>query len=278
MQIYMMNSMKRFHTLAAYLVALALTGAVTLKSEQPGKIRGRAIVRTVTGQASYSIGGVNLPLKPNMELDAGTLITTGPNSVVYLNVNGLSSSVRIQADTTMAIPQMDRIGSAREGDTETQLDLRIGSILGQVKKVSANSTYEIKTPHGVAGIRGTDFEVTVSQEATGTYLVTFTSVQGTVICSAVVNGSIETHTLQTGDSWSPGNGDPHRAEPNLIDEYEALIEQMITIIQQGGPTTITIPILPVFPTGGPPSGGASSGDGVQSTPPPPPPVSDSSGA
>ena len=184
--------MKRFQTVAAYLVALALTGAFTLKSEQPGKTRGHATVRTVMGIATYNSGGGAMTLKPNMELEAGTTISTGPDSVVYLNVNGLSSSVRIQADTTMSIPQMERIGSAREGDTETTLDIKLGSILGQVKKVSGNSTYEIKTPHGVAGIRGTDFEVQVQQLPDGKYLVTFTSVQGTVIVSAVVAGEIQT--------------------------------------------------------------------------------------
>jgi hypothetical protein len=258
------NFMKRFHTIVAYLVALALTGAVTVKSDQPGKIRGRAIVRTVNGNATYDAGAGAMPLHANMELDPGTTITTGPDSVVYLNVNGLSSSVRIQADTTMAIPQMDRIGAAREGDTETTLDLKVGSILGQVKKVSGNSTYEIKTPHGVAGIRGTDFEVTAQQLPDGKYLVTFTSVQGIVIVSAVVAGEIQTRTLKTGDSWTPGEGEPHPAPQNLIDEYLALIDAMNLSIttQPTGPTPI--PIRPVFPNGPPPqqnTSGNNTGEG-----------------
>jgi hypothetical protein len=255
------NFMKRLHTIAAYLVALALTGAFTLKSEQPGSVRGRATVRTVTGTATFNAGGGTMALRPNMELDPGTTITTGPESVVYLSVNGLSSSVRIQADTTMAIPQMDRIGSAREGDTETTLDLKIGSILGQVKKVSGNSTYEIKTPHGVAGIRGTDFEVLVVQLPDGKYLVTFTSVQGTVIVSAVVAGEIQTRTLKTGDSWTPGEGEPHPTAQALLDNYIQLIDEMIFSFTPPVPPP-TIPILPVFPTGNPPGGGASSGDGT----------------
>jgi len=246
--------MNKIHKIAAYLVALALTGAVTLKSEQPGTIRGRATVRTVTGTATYNAGAGTMALKPNMELDPGTTISTGPDSVVYLSVNGLSSSVRIQADTTMAIPQMDRIGSGREGDTETTLDLKLGSILGQVKKVSGNSRYEIKTPHGVAGIRGTDFEVTVAQLPDGKYLVTFTSVQGTVIVSAVVAGEIQTRTLKTGDSWSPGEGEPRPAAQDLLIEYEQLINEMISTLQQGGGGTITIPIVSPYPTGSPPNG------------------------
>jgi hypothetical protein len=203
-----------------------------------------------------------MALKPNMVLDPGTLISTGPESVVYLSVNGLSSSVRVQADTTMAIPQMDRIGSAREGDTETTLDLKIGSILGQVKKVSGNSTYEIKTPHGVAGIRGTDFGVVVVQLPDGKYLVTFTSVQGIVIVSAVVAGEIQTRRLNTGDSWTPGEGEPHPAAQTLLDNYESLILELGNITQNFPPPPPGIPILPVFPTGSPPGQGGSSGDGT----------------
>jgi len=259
--------MKRLHTIAAYLVALALTGAVTLKSEQPGKVRGRATVRTVTGTASFNSGAGTQILKPNMELDPGTIITTGPESVVYLSVNGLSSSVRIQADTSLAIPQMDRIGSAREGDTQTTLDLKIGSILGQVKKVSGNSSYEIKTPHGVAGIRGTDFGVVVIQLPDGKYVVTFTSVQGTVFVSAVVAGEIQSRRLNTGDSWTPGEGEPHPAAQTLLDNYAQLIEEMV-VFTQNPPPPPNIPILPVFPTGNPPGGGSSSGDGTQTAPPP----------
>jgi FecR protein len=250
--------MKRLHTIAAYLVALALTGAVTVKSEQPGKVRGRATVRTVTGTATFNAGAGTMALKPNMELDPGTVITTGPESVVYLSVNGLSSSVRVQADTTMAIPQMDRIGSAREGDTETTLDLKIGSILGQVKKVSGNSTYEIKTPHGVAGIRGTDFGVVVIQLPDGKYMVTFTSVQGVVMVSAVVAGEIQVRRLNTGDSWTPGEGEPHPAAQTLLDDYMQLLLEMENIIQSITPPPPGIPIVPPYPTGNPPGGGSSS--------------------
>jgi hypothetical protein len=241
--------MKRLQTIAAYVVALALTGAFAVKSDQPGTIRGRAIVRTVIGQASYNAGGGQMALHANMELDPGTTITTGPDSIVYLNVNGLSSSVRIQGDTTVAIPQMDRIGAAREGDTVTMLDLKTGSILGQVKKVSGNSSYTIKTPHGVAGIRGTDFEVEVRPMPDGKFMSTFTSVQGTVIVSAVVAGEIQTRTLKTGDSWTPGEGEPHPLPQNVIDQYEV----WITGFPQENPVGPTpIPIRPVFPTGGPP--------------------------
>jgi hypothetical protein len=56
----------------------------------------------------------------------------------------------------------------------------------------------------VAGIRGTDWSVTVTALANGQYEVTFTSVQGTVVASAVVNGALQTKTLNGGESWIVG--------------------------------------------------------------------------
>ncbi len=245
--------MKRLQTLAACLVVLMLVGVVSLKSEQPGKIQGKAIVRSVNGTATYTVAGSSNPLKVNMELDPGTLITTGPNSYVFLSVNGVSSALRVQENTTVAIPTMSRIGSDREGDTETMLDLRVGSLLGQVKKVSANSTYEIKTPHGVAGIRGTDWGIVVVQLPDGRYMSTFTSVAGQVIVSAPVDGSIQTETLTDGQSWTPGDG-PVRPTPlqylnNCLNEISELVNGIFPPSFHGpGPFH---PIFPVFPVGPP---------------------------
>jgi hypothetical protein len=170
--------------------------------------------------------------------------------VVFLSINGLSSAVRVQESTTMAIPQMERIGSAREGDTQTTLDLKGGSILGQVKKVSANSSYEIKTPRGVAGIRGTDFEVSVESLPDGKYRVTFTSVKGQVIASAVVDGAIQTKTLHDGESWTPGEGDVHATPQNLLNQFAGLIDVLINVVNAlPTGTTVTVPIIPHIPPG-----------------------------
>jgi hypothetical protein len=273
--------MKRVQIIAAYLMVILLTGALTLKSDQPGKIEGKAKVRTVSGKAVYSVGGAWMPLKVNMELAAGTTIHTDPDSFVYLSVNGLSSAVRIAGNTTMTVEDMQRVGASREGDTTTLLSIKTGSILGQVKKVSANSTYEIKTPHGVAGIRGTDFGIVVYEDANGNPVVTFTSVSGQVIVSAIVNGSIETVTLSTGQSWTPGESAGVQLAPqSILTTDEDLINAMIVQINNqinnppgSGPPNLTPTVgsvLPPFNTGGPPSGTPASPNGL-------PAVFDSSG-
>jgi hypothetical protein len=248
--------MKRLHTIAAYLAVLVLAGVSSLKSAEPGKIEGHATVRTVKGTATYTTpGGVANVLKPNTVLNPGDKITTGPDSFVYVSINGVSSAVRIAAETTLVIDKMERTGSWREGTTDTGLNLRVGSILGQVKKVSGDSRYEITTPHGVAGIRGTDFAVDVVSDGNGQYTVTFTSLQGTVVASAVVNGTIQTNTLTGGESWTVG-GNVVPVDIKLLQYEIELINEMIIEIEQGiVPVPVPIGPIQIRPQ---PGGGAAS--------------------
>lgn len=251
--------MKKILSIVACAVALALVGVATLRSAELGRTEGKAIVRAVQGNVQVESAGAWVKLKANSELAPGTRIRTGPDSYTDLFVNS-SSTVRITENTTLVIPEMFRVGSVREGDSETTLDLQDGTILGQVKKLSANSVYHIKTPHGIAGIRGTDFQVTAVVQPNGSYLVTFTSVTGELTVSAAVgpNGDIQVKVLRTGESWTPGQGDPFPTPPAIINAARTIIQEL----PQGGTTTISIPTPPPqhppFSTGGSPSGQPSS--------------------
>lgn len=244
--------MRKIQTIVACAAALALLGVSTLKAAENDSLQGKATVKSVHGNVDYQSGGSWMPVKVNMELDAGVVIRTGPQSTCDLSVNGLSSAVRLEADTTMAIPTMTRTAPTHDADMETMLDLQNGSILGNVKKISANSRYEIKTPHGVAGIRGTDFQVTVVMNADGTYTVTFTSISGQVIVSATETpgGPIVVKVLRDGESWTPGQGDVHPTPTYLLTQWLTEITQLVQTVfaplfPNGAP-----PIIQKFPTGG----------------------------
>jgi hypothetical protein len=254
--------MKKIQCVVACAIALALVGVATLRSAENGRTEGKAVVRAVHGNVEFQANGSWSPLKPNAELDPGVKIRTGPSSSTDLAVNGNTSVVRIQENTTMVIPEMFRVGPVRGEDTDTTLDLQLGTILGNVRKLSASSRYEIRTPHGVAGIRGTDFQVTVVMEAGGGYVVTFTSVTGQLTVSAVINPGEApvVKVLRTGESWTPGQGDIIPTPPEII--QAALAE--IATFPQGGAGNINIPtpqMPPPFVTGGPPTGQQSSPDG-----------------
>ena len=236
----------------ACALALAFVGGTTLHSAENGRKEGHATVKAVHGTVDYQINdGQWMSVKPFMTLAAGAIIRTGPESYADVSVNGQSSAVRIDAESKLEIASMFYVGSQREGDKETLLDLKTGSILGNVKKITANSRYEIKTPHGVAGIRGTDFQVTVVLRPDGNYQVTFTSVTGQVIVSAVVAGATVVRILNTGESWTPGDGDVHPTP----DQEKALWTAVLVDLKNN--------VIGSGPTVGPGGGGGNN-------PPPPP--------
>lgn len=247
--------MKRIQTSIACLIALAFVGVSTVKSVDNGQVDGKAIVRTIHGTVEYSADGSSWnKLHVNMELDPGAKIRTAPDSTCDLNVNNSASVVRVLEDTTMSIPTMNRTGSGYEADTTTMLDLQSGILTGNVKKLAANSRYEITTPHGVAGIRGTDFRIEVRMAPDGKVIVTFASLTGEVFVSAVVEGNTVVKVLHTGQYWTPGVGDVATIPVNLYD----LWMNQIPPLNMLGALPQPVPIAHPFPTGTPPEGGTSS--------------------
>ena len=247
--------MKRTLALISCALTLAYVSGTTLISAENGQKMGRATVRAIQGDVTYTINGSPpMKLRVNSVLEPGATIITGPDSHADVSVNGVSSVVRVSADSKIQLSKMSYYGTMREGDRDTYLNLQSGEILGNVKKISGNSRYEIETPHGVAGIRGTDFQITIALAPDGRYLVTFTSVTGQVIVSAVVNNQTVVHILNTGESWTPGEGDVK--EVALVDQTQAL--DILNLIEAFNGQIIEPPIpviTQVFPTGGPPQGG-----------------------
>jgi hypothetical protein len=116
------------------------------------------------------------------------------------------------------------------------------------------------TPHGVAGIRGTDFGVEAIPTQDGKFLVTFSSITGVITVSAVIDGVTVTHTLTTGTSWEIGQN-PREMRREIIQDYQSQIMNMVQSIEN---------IINGLPPGGP---GPGPGRGNPNPPPPntPPP-------
>ncbi len=129
--------------------------------------QGKAVVRAITkGTAKYkdpASGVVDwAPLKVDMVLKEGAVIETDATGVVdlFLGVNG--PVVRVTPATQLALDKLTFSRAGGEVVIETRLDLKAGTILGTVKKLAAASKYEIKTPVGVCGIRGTEYVVSAN--------------------------------------------------------------------------------------------------------------------
>lgn len=105
-------------------------------------------------------------------LPVGTVVQTGSGSkAVLLFSNG--SSITLKAGTEMIIKEYSCQDYQLEGNiadlteepskSNTRLELKRGELIGNVKKLNydAGSSYEIESPIGTAGIRGTDWTMTV---------------------------------------------------------------------------------------------------------------------
>ncbi|MSU28221.1 MAG: hypothetical protein EXS27_09960 [Pedosphaera sp.] len=117
---------------------------------------GAAQVKKVVGTASYTDAKAGGPLKEGDILFQGATITTGAGSYVdlFLGVNG--DSLRVEADSTLSLSKLDYTKGLGETVVTTEVEVKKGSIVANVvNKLSKASKYEIKTPAGVAGIRGT---------------------------------------------------------------------------------------------------------------------------
>lgn len=158
--------MKTFRSFSNRLVvfgaAMLATALITEAQAQSIK-QGSATVRAVRGKAQYSTGAGWAPIRVGIILRSGSIIKTAPESQVDLFLGKNGPVVRVTEDTEMALDKLTFAETGAEDVIETQLDLKSGRILGNVKKLAAASRYEVKTPNAVAAIRGTEYEV----EATG---------------------------------------------------------------------------------------------------------------
>jgi hypothetical protein len=177
--------------------ALACAAFLSAGTAQAAPEQNKAVVRAVRGTANFSTDrGANWKaLKVGTSLNQNSVIRTAPGSSVDLFMNENGPAVRVTENTTLGIDRLTIDRTGVDNVIETQLDLRNGRILGNVRKLAAASKYEVKTPQGVAGIRGTRYDIS----ADGTVRV----IEGQVVVVYIVNGVASTATVNAGQMARP---------------------------------------------------------------------------
>lgn len=144
----------------AFVLALGMVASTTQSqaAAAPGMQSIQAKVKSVEGDANYSSGGATKNLTVGMEVPAESVVNTGPSGRVVLDL-GPSGTVTIKPESSLSIDklQVQKVGG--DSVVETKLEVKKGSILGNVKKISAASKYEVANSKGVAGIRGTTYQI-----------------------------------------------------------------------------------------------------------------------
>jgi len=270
--------MKSFRKMfRGYAVALA---AALLMSVSAQATANKAIVRAVrdgTVEFSMDKGKSWKPAKVGTVLAANSSIRTDASATADLFLGDNGPVVRVTKDTTLGIDRLDVENTGVEKVIDTQLDLKNGRILGNVKKMAAASKYEVKTPVGVAGIRGTEYSISANGQVS--------VVSGTVVVVYIVNGQpTQAVTVTQGNQSTPPttvNGTAPIVQSTVTPGETADIIVGVNTTPEGG-YTVTLPNGQVVTTGAngvvnpggtTDGGGQGPGPSVTTTPGPGPTTS-----
>src|SRR5215831_19136045 len=254
--------MKLNRNLINSLVGCAIALALVSTAAAQGAMDGAAKVIRVKGPARYTTGNnVWQPIRTGDVLRAGTVVQTSTEDGSYVDlvlgdVNAATSAalptaitykpgiqnsmagsttsfrpsseqnvVRIWANTALGIDKLTAMQTGADMVTETQLDLKQGRISGNVKKMSAASKYEVKLPNGVAGVRGTLFDI----QAIGIVKVYVGSMVVAWVDPKTQN--VTTQTVMGGQSYDAPNNQVSPLSPASMSELQEL--GMSLLVSQG---------------------------------------------
>lgn len=129
---------------------------------------GSARVTAVrVGSADYSTDGVTWTALGGGEvLGPGTTLRTDAMGIVDLNLGKCGDYVRLTPGTTLRLSTMSYDQGAGETVINTEMYLSTGRIQGIIRKLSAASRFEVKTPVATYQIRGTRYEISATGRAT----------------------------------------------------------------------------------------------------------------
>lgn len=203
----------------------AMVAAVGVQAE-PGK----AVVRSVRGTADFSDGGSWMALKVGKVLRAGAKIRTQPASTVDLFLDANGPVVRVTENTELGLDKLAFEQTGSDSVIDTQLDLKLGRILGKVNKLASASKYEIKTPVGVAAIKGTEYDIS----ANGVFRV----IEGEVLVAFSRAGQAQQQAVRAGEVFTPTGGGPTPIDPATLRDSIAQLRDSINLSQ--GPEGVVI--------------------------------------
>jgi hypothetical protein len=270
--------MKHTRNLTKALLACALTIAMVSTLTAQTTTDGVAKVIRIKGPARFTTGnGVWQNLKVGATLKPGTIVQTSTEKDSFVDMvlgdenaavpspvtfqpsipNSQSSSlayqpsaeqnvVRIWENTALGIDKLACMQTGADMVSDTQLDLKAGRITGNVKKMTAASKYEIKLPNGVAGIRGTVYDIT----ADGVVRVLI----GQVVLAWVdaKTGNVVTQVVMGGNQYDARTGQMSPIAPGDIPRFDKVMTSMR--INTGNQQALYVPdktIIHVSPVGPP---------------------------
>jgi hypothetical protein len=197
-------------------------------------LRPGCVVQTEKKEGAYvdlALGGEFSMLPSRLPQSPFTKAMDGiPSAKVQQNV------IRLAGNTVLALDKLlsTETGTGAGPTTEVELDLRKGKVLGNVKKMTAGSKFEIRyqlgpDQPGVAAIRGTSFSIELVQglEAGPFRVIVYITQGSAVVQLKNAAGNTITQTVLSGmsfDSSNPTTTTP--IPPQVLQALTATLESM----------------------------------------------------
>jgi hypothetical protein len=165
------------------------SGAGTIQAQ----IKAARVVKEVTVRGLVMVTraqGGSVKLRSNDSLVAGDVVRTAvAASVVLVFSNGSTVTIGEQSEVSVDTFTQDpfaadvNLSQAKEEPSvsHTKLKLTFGELVGNVKHLNGKSTFDVETPVGAAGIRGTTFRLVYRPTGNGQAFFTLSTASGTVI-------------------------------------------------------------------------------------------------
>jgi hypothetical protein len=227
--------MKQVGSLSKCLACAVLLGTL-LATESAEAKPGKATVRAMLGSADFSNRSFSgwREVRQGLVMREGSVVRTHADSRVdlFLGVNG--PVVRLTENTEMSLDSLNYELTGAETVINTVLDLRAGRILGRVKKMATASKYEVKTPSGVAGIRGTKYDISV--------LGVVRIPDGEAIWVTLVNGVMRSFQIMGGQYYNPQTGSVLQIPPQILPQIIQQINDLDTGLFPGTDNVTNLPL------------------------------------
>lgn len=125
------------------------------------------IVTGVAGDVQHArSGGSFSAIAVGTKLGKGDVVKTGVGSHVDIDTGDNTGQIQLAPQSTLAIDEVTKTKTGADLVTETQLSLNSGAMYARVNKLAKGSRYEIATPNGIAGIRGSTLSLTADGQLT----------------------------------------------------------------------------------------------------------------
>ena len=134
-------------------ITAGLLAAGLMFAAQANAREGHALVQTVSGKASMSVDGKKwIPLQVGALLKTGTTVKTSAEgrTDLFLGLNG--SMLRLVGGTELTFSRLNIEESPIEPIAQTEMILKSGRAIGNVRKLPIGSSYVMKTPKGEANV------------------------------------------------------------------------------------------------------------------------------